>query len=418
MSKLTELIAEAQSKNLSFSKSSFESSVDELIQKVYFDGDKYDNVGTSFEGLIDKLNITPEEEKQLVALQKLSPFIGDKESAKKFLPIALFNIRNKKIDYGNLGTMDGGELDATVDYFLDDTHESNTYNQKTVEFAAMLYYDMVMGDELEIFNAADALITKHLRSRKYNIDIRSRATMDAIRLYTFGEKFENLKNGETYQKSQEAERMMFYNQVFGTGAETGFAHGDSNDEFGVLWNSLMEEAASFIEKVEKSDYYDNISRNNIYQAIEDLQYNLSNNCTGLAKVAANVINLELKFIMNKLFADKDIREQIGKRDRTSFGVLKQILLDLNEERGDMTVQNIQAINNKAILGHKILSEIARFTPAYMETGDNFGKFITDVQAYFLAQKIIEKHRGRFNLQDIIPGGGEQQQTDGGDQWDF
>jgi hypothetical protein len=418
ITELENLIKDAKSKNIPFSNASFNKSVDDLIQKHYFDNKSYSNVKESFEGgLYEKLNLTPDEEEQLVNLQKLSPFIDDKDSAKKFLPIALYNIRNKKIDYSTLSSLDGGELDSSVEYFTNDTQNTDDFNKENIQFAAQLYYVMVMGDELEVFNAADALITKHLRNKRFNVDVRKKATLDAIRLYAFNDKFEHLKTGETFQRSQEPERMMFYKQVFDMGDVQQLGEMEANTDFIPLWDTLMVEVAKYIAKVEESSNYDNISRNNIYQAIEDLQYNLSNNCTGLSKIASNVMYLELKFIENRLFADKDIREQIGKRDRTPFGVLKQILLDLNEQRG-MRMQDIIALNNKAILGHKIINEIAKFTQEYMETDENFGKFITDVQAYFLAQKIIEKQTNTlFDSQDMEPS--EVNETVAPeDEWDF
>ena len=396
MSNLDKLIEEVQGKNAPLSKESFGKTVDDLIQKNYFDDDKYSNVESSFEAdLLKKLNITSDEEDQLVQLQKLSPFMDDEDSAKKFIPIALYNIRNRKVDYSSLSSADGGELDSSVVYFSDSSDGTSQFVKENIEFAAQMYYVMVMGDELEVFNAADTLITKHLRSKMYSVDIRSKATLDAIRMYAFGERFENVNTGVTYQRTLEAERMMFYKQVFNMGDATNTTDIEANSDFGPLWDTLMIAVTDFIAKVEDSSYYENISRNNIYQAIEDLQYNLSNNCTGLAKISSNVINMELNFIMKKIFQDKDIREQIGKRDRTAFGVLKQILLDLNGERG-MKMQNILALNNKAILGHMIITDIAKFSPAYIETGDNFGKFITNVQAYFLAQQTIEKQERDSN----------------------
>ncbi|RYE40518.1 MAG: hypothetical protein EOP48_24650, partial [Sphingobacteriales bacterium] len=351
MSNLSNLISDAKSRNIPFSKGTFEKSIDTLIEKNYFDDDRYANVDDLFDAdILKKLNITPDEKEQLVNLQKLSPFIDDKDTSKEFLPIALYNIRSKTIDYSTLSSVDGGDIDSSVEYFADTSKETNEFVKQNIEFAAQLYYVMVMGDELEVFNAADALISKHLRSKKYSIDIRAKKTLDSIRMYAFGERFENLKTGESYERSQEAERMMFYKQVFDMGHGTNLTDIEVNSDFGPLWDTLMVEVTSLIEKVEDSSNYDNISRNNIYQSIEDLQYNLSNNCTGLVKISSNVMNLELRFIMKRLFDDKDIKEQVGKRDRSPFGVLKQILIDLNSERG-MKMQNIIALNNKAILGH-------------------------------------------------------------------
>ena len=407
MTNLEKLIGEAKEKNLSLSNDTFAKEVDVLIAKNYFDDGRYSNVESSFGSqLLKKLNITADEEDQLVQLQKLSPFMDDKESAEKFLPIALYNIRNRKVDYSSLSSADGGELDSSVIYFSDSSSSTNQFVKENIEFAAQLYYVMVMGDELEMFNAADTLITKHLRSKRYNVDIRSKTTLDAIRMYAFGERFENVNTGVTYQRTLEAERMMFYKQVFNMGEANNMIDTEANSDFGPLWDALMIEVTNYIAKVENSSYNENISRNNIYQAIEDLQYNLSNNCTGLAKISSNVMNLELTFISKKLFEDKDIMEQIGRRDRTAFGVLKQLLLDLNGERG-MKMQNILALNNKAILGHMIITDIARFSTAYIEKGDNFGTFITNVQAYFLAQQIIEKQEQDLTnngYNGMMPGG--------------
>jgi hypothetical protein len=430
MTSLQKLIEEVKVSNISLSKDTFAKEVDTLIDKHYFDDDRYSNVESSFSAtLLKKLNITSDEEEQLVQLQKLSPFMDDKDSAEKFLPIALYNIRNRKVDYSSLSSANGAELDSSVTYFSESSNATSDFVRENIEFAAQLYYVMVMGDELEMFNAADALITRHLRSKTYSVDIRSKMTLDAIRMYAFGERFENVNTGITYQRTLEAERMMFYKQVFNLGEAVDMPTIDSNPDFSPLWDTLMVEVTNYIAKLENSGYYENISRNNIYQAIEDLQYNLSNNCIGLAKISSNVMNLELNFISKRLFEDKDIKEQIGKRDRTAFGVLKQILLDLNGERG-MKMQNILALNNKAILGHMIITDIAKFSPAYIQKDDNFGKFITNVQAYFLAQQTIEKQHLQSSgngYQGNMPGGGPslsdlqanlKSQMPTKDEWEF
>jgi hypothetical protein len=102
---------------------------------------------------------------------------------------------------------------------------------------------------------------------------------------------------------------------------------------------------------------------------------------------------------------------------------------LNGERG-MKMQNILALNNKAILGHMIITDIAKFSPAYIQKDDNFGKFITNVQAYFLAQQTIEKQHLQSSgngYQGNMPGGGPslsdlqanlKSQMPTKDEWEF
>ncbi len=424
MAALTDLekkvVGNVQNKNVSFGKSSFASDVEDSINEIYYHQSEGNNVDTSFKKFSKKYEITPEEKEMLVNLQKSSPYI--KEDAEKFLPIALLNIRNKKLDYSSLSSTDGGTLDPSIEeYFSNVSRMGGAFEKVNVQFAGQLYYVKVMCDELEIMNAADTLMTKYLLPRKdirsnsrdyareYVVDVRSKATMDAIRLYAFADRFEDIKTGDHYQRSQEPERMMFYQNVF-------------DERFNNYWETLMVEAAKYIEKAEKNISYENVSRNNVYQAIEDLQYYLSQSCTGLVKISSNVINMELDFIMKRLFADKDIKEQIGRRDRTEMGVLTQILSTINNDRG-MDVQNITALYNKALLGNKIINEIANYTPDYMEVGNNWGRFISYCQSNIVTMTILQGESDTGNKSwDEEPSNYRRSQTPvgagGDDDWNF
>ncbi len=248
---------------------------------------------------------------------------------------------------------------------------------------------MVLGEELEVFNAVEMLFAKHLRSPRYAIKVQSRETIDAIRMYSFANRFEDLETGAQYDRSQENDRMMFYKQLFNYGQVMGLEEADVNVNFQPLWDSLMIEVAKYIEKVESSTSFENVSKNNIFQAIEDLQTNLSDCCPPLAQASAGLMFKELEFISVRLFGDKDIMSQVGRREPTDLGVLKQLLADMNEMRS-MSSQNIDALFKKAMLGYSIIMEIARYTPLRMETGDNFGQFISMVQSYFVAQELLEQ----------------------------
>src|SRR5207245_4981374 len=112
-------------------------------------------------------------------------------------------------------------------------------------------------------------------------------------------------------RTRPAERQMFYRQVFNYGTTQIPDEIVVNVEFIKLWKVLMLESARYLEKAQASLNPDNyVSRQNVMQAVEDLQYNLSTNCTGMATVVAPLINAELDFIIQRIFKHKEVLAQI------------------------------------------------------------------------------------------------------------
>ena len=381
------IVEEAQKGNFSFSDATFAETLDQVIDKVVFDQEKYDHVDEAFDRFGRKFDLSANEKDALVNLQKVSPFIDDKETAETFLPIALYNLRNRKVDHNSLAKGGKGKLGSTVKFLFQSSRASRQINQASIESAADLFYSMVIGEELEVFNAADMLLNKHLSSRKYAIRLDSRETIDAVRLYDRSGRFDDPETGVLYDRSQESDRMHDYKQLFNYGQVMGIDEADVNTGFQPLWDTLMIETAKYIEKVETCTTFENVSKNNILQAIEDLQINLSDWSSSSIEASAGLYFKELDFISARFFNDKDIMRQVGRREPTDLGVLKQLLADLNDMRS-MPSQHVDGLLKKAMMGYQIIMEIAQYTPARMEK--KFGEFISTVQAYFVAQELLER----------------------------
>jgi hypothetical protein len=398
----------------SFSKGVFSVKVRSLITNRIFNGDNLDII----DKVKDKLKIKDSDIPALVNFMKNSNIEITKDNAELYLPIALSEIKNNMISFGGEGTTDTDGFDFGVQYY-DDEKSTLVYNKESVLCAAQLYYVMTLGDELDIFNVVNIILTKHLPSGA--VDVTSKELLADLQTYAFNDSFRDLKDGSLFNRTKPEERRMFYRQVFYAGeAETveGMA---LNSDFNVLWGTLMEKTVEYISKVERSENPEFfVSRQPIFQALEDLQYNLSTHCTGMAKVAAPVINKELDFVVQRILMNEEIRKQLAPNGNASFWkVIENVQRGQNGE-----VPNVAALRNKAVFGHKILSVVAEYTPDLLDNDVEFGKFISTVEAYIIANSQLEAAMENGN------GNGWRDETSEGpalspseavpaeDEWDF
>ena len=147
----------------------------------------------------------------------------------------------------------------------------------------------------------------------------------------------------------------------------------------------MMEVVKYIGKVEENgDNYSSISASKVYQAIEDLQYNLSAYCTGLPKIAAPTMYAEMDFVIQRILDSDDVKQQLGRRGSPSFWkVVEQV-------RG---MQDFTPLRNKGMFGHKIISTIAQATPAFVEDQAAFEEFIANVEAFIVAEDQLAEAGG-------------------------
>lgn len=364
---------------ISFSKDSFTSRVKGLVTNRIFNSDKLGII----EGLKGKLKFDDADVPALLAYMKNSKVEIDNANAEYYLAHAISDLKNSNVSFSSTTTTAADASDFAVQYY-DDDRTTLSFNKESVLCAAQMYYVMTLGDELDIFNTVNTIITKYLPSGQ--VDVTNKETLNDLQLYVFNESFRDLKDGSIYNRTEPEERKMFYRQVFNSGNSETVEGMALNGDFNQLWATLMEEAVKYIAKVERSENPELfVSRQPIFQAIEDIQYNLSMHCTGMAKVAAPLINKELDFVVNRILMNEEIRRQLAPSGNASFWrVIENVQRSSNNE-----IPNIAALRNKAVFGHQILTTVANYTTDLLDNDAEFSKFISTVEAYIIANSQLE-----------------------------
>ena len=308
------------------------------------------------------------------------------QNAPYFISIALAKLQKENVAmrpaaYG----AEVGVEDYSVSYY-EDRITAPEYERASIEAAAQMYLSMVWGDMLGIFDTVDRIAMQSSgNGQPLLLEVRSRELANDLRTYVLDDEWRDLKTGETRKRINPTERQMMYRQLFGIGDAQVIDDAHVNPDFQRYWAVLMMEVVKYIGKVEDSgDNFSSISASKVYQAIEDLQYNLSAYCTGLPKIAAPTIYGELDFVIQRILDSTDVKQQLGRRGSPSFWkVVEQV-------RG---MQDFTPLRNKGMFGHKILSTIAQATPAFVEDQAAFEEFIANVEAFIVAEDQLAEAGG-------------------------
>ncbi len=193
------------------------------------------------------------------------------------------------------------------------------------------------------------------------------------------------------------ERSLIYQRVLNKGkakVSNGMA---VNEQFPFLWNKLMNEVATFIEKAEKVngslEETSSISHQAIYEATKELQSNLSEYSTGIALTKIQGLYDQLKNCLD-IIGDKEIAgHYCSTRRKNVWAVIEQIS---KKEFG--CVPNIQAHRDMAQSGNKIFDWLANFNEE-SNTADRLNDFLQAAETYMLAAAAVESA-----IPDIAPNG--------------
>ncbi|HEX7645550.1 MAG TPA: hypothetical protein VF472_25380 [Burkholderiaceae bacterium] len=368
---------------LTISSSSFSTSLQSVVNDYVFNKPEADLIDYANQqlGLPDSLK------PQLIQYIKASPVKISKDNINYFLPVfaqqILGNIVVPGTQDGSTSDSAGSDQDFSVDYFGDD-QSTVQVSRTAVLCAAQLFYTMVSGDELRVFDAVNYFTHKYLI--RGGIEIADSTLRDDLQLYVFSNKFTDLRTNRINDRSRPAERQMFYRQVFNWGQGQTTEDLIINDEFPKLWKVLILESAKYIERAQISPNPNSfVSRQNVMQAVEDLQYNLSTHCTGMANVITPLIYAELNFVIQRILMHPEVLRQLVPQGGTWWRVVEILYMGMQNARPRSTV-----IYNKAKLGDKILRAIADYDPSTFEQDGPFSSFISDVDAYITTQSILQE----------------------------
>jgi hypothetical protein len=276
------------------------------------------------------------------------------------------------------------ERDFDIDLF-DDTEPQQEISEAAVKCAAQLFYGMVLGDELDIFNVINFFTHKYLV--RGQIEIQDRRLRDDLQMYVFSGKFTDLKTGKIVDRTRPAERQMFYGQVFNVGSVPS---ADDmvirNEEYQRLWKVLMLESARYLERAQMSPNPNTfVSKQNVMQAVEDLQYNLSTHCVGMATVISPLIHAELDFVIRRILMRDEVKRQVAPAGGSWWRVVENLYMAMKNTRPKATI-----LYNKAKLGNSIIRKVAEYSAANFDNNATFSAFISDVDAFITTQSILQE----------------------------
>ncbi len=371
-SSVESILRELRDEPVSFTGGGYTGAVESLIRDYVFGANELKLI-KSVEPITGPL--TDEQVSALIQYIRTSRIRITMDNAEVFLPIALANLTNRDASY--VPDDEEGQLaagDYSVNYY-DEEMAVLEYDQSSVEAAAMLFFSMVWGDELGIFEVINRIATQ--AANNLQLSVRRRQVAEDLSMYVLDEQFLDLRRNRTCRRVSPPERQMFYRQVFGVGNAPVVDGSAVNIEFPRYWAVLMTEVARYIGKVEESSNSGiSVSPQKLFQAIEDVQYNLSNYCSGMAKVAAPIIYSEMDFVIQRLLNSDDIKSQLSRRGGQSFwGVVETV-------RG---TQNLGPLRSKGRFGHEIISTIAKGWQPLAHDVEKFSAFISTVEAYILAE---------------------------------
>jgi len=382
---------------------SYVKTVKAYIKEFVFDRDE--------EALIKSANIGPLPPgitPTLVRYIQNSPIEITKDNARHYLPAFVLQIMRTRGALDPETLLDAGPSDSDFEVqFQDDANISVEVSRSAVKCAAQFFHGMVLGDELDVFGAINYLTHKRLFGR--GIRIESQILRNDLKMYVFDNAFIDLKSGQRTERTRPAERQMFHRQVFNQGHTQVPEDLSLNPEFWRLWKVLMLESARYLERAQASMNPESfVSRQNVMQAIEDLQYNLSANCTGMATILAPVADAELNFVLERILKHPEIIRQIVPEG----GTWKQVIDKLNAEQRK-PVGNAATLYNKAKLGQGIIQAVADYTPADFEDDGIFSAFISKVDAFITTQSILQRPKmGQLRDEHDEEDEGEPHETEG------
>jgi hypothetical protein len=375
-------VGEIRKANLSLTQASFTPSLKNLIDDFIFNATQTEILEHA------KITVPDAMKPQVIQLMKKSAVAIDRTNIDFFLPLFISQLSPAPV-VDDTTAADTAVADQDFDVqFLQDTTAIAQVSRSAVLCAAQLYYDMVLGDELDVFSTINYFTNNYLL--RGGIEVQDATLRNDLQLYVFSNKFLDLKTNKINDRTRPSERTMFYKQVFNTGAEITDSYLNQilvpNPDYPKLWKVLILETAKYIQQAQSAFYPDQyVPRGNIQQAVEDLQYNLSTHCIGMVNVVSPLIYSELDFIIRRIFMHDEVMRQIVPAGATWWRVVETLYLAMRNTRPRSTV-----LYNKGKLGYDILKDVANYDPATFENDDVFFKFVSNVQAFITTQSILQQ----------------------------
>lgn len=276
--------------------------------------------------------------------------------------------RNDPIDAARQpgGGVAGAGWNFSVDLF--EEVEQQGVVRDNILASGAIDYIFELGEHMGVFKLVDALV---LNWSSGSIDVVEGDVVS--RLYRYWKLRDERPSAE--------ERGMVYRRVLNKGNVDVLERMVVNEAFPNLWHNLMAEVADYIDKTEKvtngTSESSPVSRSRIFQAVKDLQYNLTEYCTGMAHIQARELYAQLQECVD-LLRDPEILAYFGGNRRKS---LWTVIEKLSKQEFSAS-PNIAALRSLAVDGNTLFRFIADFTDGGVRQ-EEFNRFLQAAEAYIL-----------------------------------
>ncbi|UCF34569.1 MAG: hypothetical protein JSV78_04555 [Phycisphaerales bacterium] len=278
---------------------------------------------------------------------------------------------NDPVDVARTKGAGGAEWDYTIRRISES--DRPIIRAELIRAAGALYTTFIEGEQMYVYDIADSLLTAWHRGE---LDIPD------------GDAASQLNRYEILMRDRptEEERQMHYKRVFNIGDAEMLSGTVVNETFPSLWDNLMYEVTRYIDKIER--YYTEekfISRTYVYQAIQDLQYNLSEYMTGSTPKKTAEMYHHLQEALDIIGSD-DVLNHVGGRRKSILAAIEHI------GKASLGVA-IPAKNlvEMAERGNDIFRFIANFAPENV-ADDEFQRFLDACKACIVNQAALEPRR--------------------------
>jgi hypothetical protein len=212
---------------------------------------------------------------------------------------------------------DGFNDDTAWDFKVEtfDTIADQGISPESIRAAGAIDYVFEFGERMGIFQLAEALV---LNWSSGSIDVSDGAA--AGKLYRYWKLIDD--------RSDADERGMLYRRVLNKGGANVLSRMVVNEGYPQIWSSLMNEVARYVDKSEQVERgrreSSPVSASPIYQAVRELQYNLTEYCNGMAFMQTRELYAQLQQAFD-ILRDPDIVAHFGgPRRRNMWRVIEEM----------------------------------------------------------------------------------------------
>jgi hypothetical protein len=264
--------------------------------------------------------------------------------------------------------------DFQVDLFEDTAAQIVLPENVRAAGALMWCYDI--GERMGVYRLTDALVYR------WWIGLVDFADTDLVNeLY----RYYKLRD----ERPTEEERFLLYRRILAVGDAQVSDRVPVNEDFPRLWRTLMEEVATYIDRSETS-LRERVNRQGVEQAVQELQYNLTERMAGMALTQVTEMYNQLRQTDRTtgtlggldVLGHPEVVSQLGSgRRRDEWSVIERLAKE------EFSVSpNVSAMRTSAVEGFKVADFIADFKPGTFDE-QRFDAFINSAKAWILAQQV-------------------------------